>query len=340
MSFVVCGNGFGHLKRTLQVALEIMEQNSEHIIQVVGATYHQSMFTNWIGETGMNEDNLSFVNGLTETNLRVGLPDDYSFSDYTRSLRYIQEKIEVFEPDRIVSDNLTGVLSQNKEALLMGSFLWSDVLQDNSRIADINDFENNLLKEHLPEMVGVDDIAMLGVKLKTLFIGMPWFCEPDTSGKVAREGDGDCIRVLVTGGGTNALGDALHTLTSSLAENKQLKLFVDSKLFKLSERRFERFSFAEPDFRALDWIICRPGAGILTDAVRYRIPLCTVADDNLEIAHNAARVEQLGIGFSHRSVNMTQDILLGEDTDEYIRAFDKLQTGGAAMAARHILNLR
>lgn len=340
MSFVVCGNGYGHLKRTLQVADKIMEQNGEHTIQVIGATYHQTMFTNWIRETGMNEDNVSFVNGLTETNLRLGLQEDYSFSDYSRSLQYIQEKIEAFKPDRIVSDNLAGVLRYNNEALLMGSFLWSDVLQGNSRIADISDFENSLLQKHLPEMIGVDDIAMLDVKLKTLFIGMPWFCEPYPTGRVARDGDCDCQRVLVTGGGTNALGDALLALASTLGKSNRLRLFVDSKLFEAGGSSFERFSFSEHDFRELDWIICRPGAGILTDAVRFRVPLCTLEDDNLEISHNAACVERLGIGFSHRSVAVTQNILLSSDAHEYKKAFERLQTGGAVMAARHILNLR
>ena len=337
VSFVVCGNGYGHLKRTLQVGSKIMEQDKEHVIQVIGASYQQPLFTNWMVESGMNEGSWVFVNGQTETNLRLGLPDDYSFPDYCTSLKYIQENIEAFDPDRVVSDNLVGVLSHNKSALLMGSFLWSDVLPYEGRMSEVIDFEEDLLRKHAPEMIGVADIVMPGAREKTHFIGMPWFCEPEPIRKLSTEGNGDCKRVLVTGGGTNTLTDALHTLASTLSRENRLKIFVDSKLFTTSPGEFEEFSFTENDFRKLDWIICRPGAGILTEAVRYRVPLCTLADDNLEIVHNAACMERLGIGFSHRSVKETTDILLDRDTEKYCQAFEKLETGGAALAASHIL---
>src|SRR5690606_13010255 len=137
---------------------------------------------------------------------RLGLPAGYSFSDYSLSLQYIREKVEAFRPDRVVSDNLVGALRDRADALLMGSFLWSDVLVGSSVYQEIAHFEHKLLQEYEPIMIGVEDIAMPGVKQRTRFIGLPWFCDPYNGRSNNISGETYRKQVLVTGGGTNVLG--------------------------------------------------------------------------------------------------------------------------------------
>lgn len=337
VSFVVCGNGYGHLRRALQVAAKVMEDDGAHVIQVIGATTHESMFQTWTGEMGIR-GHVSFVNGRTENNVRVGLPADYSLSDYSMSLGLIGEKLALFEPDRVVSDNLVGVLRERKDTILMGSFFWGDVLTGKPVIEEIARFENELLRQHTPEMIGVEDIAMPGVRERTRFTGLPWFCEPYPAG-LKDDALKSGRQVLVTGGGTNVLGTILEPLATELAADSRLQVFVDKKLGEANPA-LRQFSFASRDFQQLDWIICRPGAGILTEAVRYRIPLCTLADDNIEINHNAKCVERLGIGFPYQDWESARRLMLDNCSADYSAAFNALKTGGSAMAARHVLNLR
>jgi UDP-N-acetylglucosamine:LPS N-acetylglucosamine transferase len=59
----------------------------------------------------------------------------------------------------------------------------------------------------------------------------------------------------------------------------------------------------------LTTIICRPGIGILTECVKYSIPVIAVYDNsNKEISHNAKKITALKIGSSiHINNNFVSD---------------------------------
>jgi hypothetical protein len=332
ISFVACGNGYGHMKRTLQVVEKILKYPGDHSVQIVGATFHQQIFDEWASRVDAAGGYVSFVNGLTETNLGVKLPPTYTVDDYHKSLKYIHTQVQTFKPEVVVSDNLVGVLKYYPDAILMGSFVWGDVLEGGV-MNEIATMEDELLRKTSPEMIGVKDLAMPGVLKKTRFVAMPWFCDPDDVSRTSRSSGKS---ILVTGGGTDVLGKWLAEIANDLASDPELQVYVDSRLDG-TVAGAERFSFQPEDFRNLDWIVCRPGAGILTDSVRFRVPVCAVADDNKEMVHNADCIARLGIGFRHVRTDQSRNAIKKGERAGYQATFEKLETGGAARAAEYIL---
>ena len=333
ISFVACGNGYGHMKRVLEVVEEILAGGSEkHLVQIVGATAHQAMFDAWIKATYARKESVCFVNGQTEMNVGVTLPKGYTVDDYQQSLKNIYTKVKPFGPDVVVSDNLVGILNYFSDAILMGSFMWGDVLETGV-LGEIAMLENALALRLLPEMIGVGDIVMPGVLEKARFTGLPWFCHPEPGAPASTSRQKN---ILVTGGGTGVLTQMLEGLAGRLSRDADMRVYVDSKLDQ-GILGVERFSFRQEDFRNLDWIVCRPGAGILTDAVRFRVPVCAVCDDNKEMMHNADCVERLQIGFTHVEVGDTARVLQERHRAMYRAAFESLETGGAARAAEYVL---
>ena len=74
---------------------------------------------------------------------------------------------------------------------------------------------------------------------------------------------------------------------------------LDQSLYAAVEHSdFKRFDFSDNSFQQLDWIICRPGMGILTDAVQYGIPVGALYETDAEMQHNAQRIEHLQLGLN------------------------------------------
>jgi len=103
------------------------------------------------------------------------------------------------------------------------------------------------------------------------------------------------------------------------------------------------FTYSSQDFLNLSAVLCLPAIGILTDCVQYNTPVIAVFDaHHPEMAHNAARIEPLGIGRSlsdsktEADLNNLIDGLL-HSTGSFQEAFNNLQYNGDEMAARWIL---
>ena len=124
IAFVVAGNGFGHLKRVCSVVKHIYDLAPQASVLVIGATAHRAMLNRWGVLEQFQSTNFEFVNAFTEQNLLAALPDSYIISSYHQSWTQIKTGIDSFSPDRIVSDNLAGVLNYYSRSVLMGSFLF------------------------------------------------------------------------------------------------------------------------------------------------------------------------------------------------------------------------
>lgn len=335
IAFIVAGNGFGHLKRVSEVALAIYKQQPDSIIEIFGASAHQLMLEKWHVFHRFSSYSFRFTNVQTEKNLIANVSADYTFEAYQNSLTSIHDQVASFNPDRVVSDNLVGVLNFFPQAILMGSFLFTDTIQVKTEaIQKIISFEMELLHRIKPVMVGVADMAMPGVVEHTQFKGLSWFCDRK-NGNLSVEKSGK--RVLVMGGGTLNATKQLMTIMDQLQQH-DVELFVDHALLTQTGKGI-LFDFAPDSFSKLDWIICRPGMGILTDAVTYGIPVFAVYEPDHEMKHNAMRVEQLGLGFD--SQNHPADFLfeaLFMDTTAIRHNLLSRPVHGATEAAGYILN--
>jgi hypothetical protein len=100
----ICSNGYGHFHRMLQVCTHL----PFHEIDIHCERYQYNRFK-------PTQDNLNFI-FYKESNIRwdrkrVGSIDTSGIDKY----------------DRVITDNLVEVLKYRPDALLSGSFLWSDI---------------------------------------------------------------------------------------------------------------------------------------------------------------------------------------------------------------------
>lgn len=335
VAFVVAGNGFGHLKRVLEVTGKLFDKEPSTSVHIFGATAHEEMLKKWSVNERFRKNDFVFVNAVTERNLLARVSPSYSVAEYEHSLLKIIQLVHSFNPDRIVSDNLVGILREFPDTLLMGSFLFPDTLfPRNESVRQIIRTEEELLTLRRPVMLGVAEMVMPYVMNHTQFQGLPWFCTRPNQSFATHSG----VNVLVTGGGTGNASAILKKACDKIGEMNEAMLWVDPKLKEVIGNN-NTFDFSAASFQSLDWIIGRPGIGILTDAVAYGIPYYAIYEEDKEMKHNAACVEALGIGFDFQNhSNQFMEEAVRMDTQKLRMNLLARPVDGATAAAKFILN--
>lgn len=354
ISFVVCGNGYGHFKRVLSVIQEFIQVSSGNVIINLFARgslkkhYHNNIEATFTGfknytlnlwDTELMEDEFLLMNSSV-----------YHYDSYERWGEALKNNIYLQQSDLIVSDNhVLPVMYYPDKTVLMGSFLWYDILNygdDQSHVKKIVDLEKSIVEKYKPEILCVEYMAMPELLRSATPVFMPWFCN-----EVARFTDNDAQidgNVLVTAGGTEANDNLFIELVKILETLPYVKkIWLDSKLFLKTEdfgfRKTNNFTFKKEDFLQLDAVFCRPGIGSLTDSVAYTIPVFAIGEvNNKEMMFNCDQVVKhgIGIGFKVSSAHEVGAQLTEYLNQEHLKVFrnniKQLKKGGASAAADYL----
>lgn len=333
--FFVCRNGFGHQKRVLSVTNELSLINPSIKIHI---HCHYSTFErtkNWtISEELLKNDSIVFEFQCMEE------APDYLNGITLISIKDWLEKVKTITKDYkglFIIDNDASLLQIFNNALLMGSFLWSDVIANSEKMDDFMQFEKNLIQKYQPKIMGVYAMAMPFVKNNQNFVGFPWFCN---SHLLKDKNFKERNKILVTGGGTNLNQNTLTNIATQLSNNGE-DVFVDQQLFHFSNHEFRPFGFNEIDFLNVKAVFCRPGMGILNDCIAYGIPIFAMEDENAELIHNGITIQKLNLGYlvSKNVKSETINELLKKDTlMNFHHAICNQKTEGATLVAKYINN--
>lgn len=347
ISFLVCSNGYGHLKRVLLVVKEILRLKPEQSITLFCKDEHREFVKREINF--QSNYKINYDNSLSKNEISWLSTSSVNLTQYQKWADELLANQNFQSSSLVISDNHVLPVRMHPNAILMGSFLWHDVTQITSLdIEDIKEDEVNFLLEHKPELICVGDMVMPRIVYQTNPLRMPWFCTKYKSEKnITRRNS-----FLVTGGGTELLNDTLLQIVESVSRsNPGVCFFLDSKLylsatFKARDN-IQLFGFEDDQFASLSGVICRPGVGILTDCVRYDLPVIALNDAyNSEIIYNSSRVKHLAIGESLASYNTSieslSSIVSGLINDKnqlskYINRLKAIRVGGATHAAKIIL---
>lgn len=343
ISFIICSNGFGHFKRVILVSNEILKKDSTVNIHIF-CSPKQIAFLEDEPNFNVQSNTVEFHNSFFKYEPKWLLNDFINITQWNQWLTKIKENKIIKMSDVVVSDNQVGPLVVGKKVILMGSFLWPflNLSNKNKKFIEVQKNEKKLLREMSPNCICVEDIAMPDL-LVTNQVKLPWFCEkhPSRNKNYVKKNK---FNVLLTGGGTEMLSGLLSSIYKELNLHNYFNLFVDNNLFNgLTKKGMSPipFLFDADSFNELDLIICRPGVGILTDVVKYNIPVIALPEkDNKEIMHNLMRVEELGLGVKYDGniesiLNFANNKKLINDC---ISKIEEIDTGGAAAAAAYILN--
>jgi len=311
---IVAPNGLGHTRRTLGVVGRLVERGADLRIDVVAASWQRQAARSWSSGMLLDRagDRIRWHLGITEPGVTwFSDPTPYADGRLTGWERRLEALPELGTARVVLSDNLAGVLGPRPDARLAGSFLWCDVLgaafPDDPAVAAFVAHERDLLERHRPPMLCVRDLVMPGVRSATRTVEVGWMCPGH------ERAPRSASAVAVLGGRTGAADDRLGAVAGAL-EARGLPVVGQPE--RAGAAGWERVAVA----------VCRPGVGTLTDCVQWGIPMVCVSEaGNIEMAHNAARIEALGFGVD-RSEGMAADrvvaavlTLLEPETREEVR---------------------
>lgn len=339
--YAICPNGYGHLKRAISISEALVQEDECTKITFFlchkTARYFQESTSKILR---LHSKTIFFPNewGLSLQNL---LLPDFEHNFFSWLIR-LEELIEEFEFDLVLSDNLCSPGALTDKIVLTGCFLWHDILERTSANAKVLEFEKQQLEMRKPVMIHVEQLGMPEVLAKTTAKAVPWITErfhlPRSLGGPAR--------ILVTAGKSGQDYSLFLAIAKLLVQKTQYEVFVNQDMKKdMPTDPSSIFDFSPASFANLSLIIGRPGIGILTDVVKYQIPILTHDNfDNKELRFNAGKVDQLRLGMQG---NLLQTTTLLEHVDALVHEgptrksiLDTIRTqelGGSQIAAQIIL---
>ena len=277
----ICSNGYGHFHRMLQVCTHL----PFHEIDIHCERYQYNRFK-------PTQDNLNFI-FYKESNIRwdrkrVGSIDTSGIDKY----------------DRVITDNLVEVLKYRPDALLSGSFLWSDIWREKYGNNDFSDEQDKIFHDVKPRVVCNGDVVFGQLKKYINKVDIGWGCKDNSTE------DFNLNRIVCI---TPSLNYTERYTEKFLEIRNEYQDDVD---FSFNINHTDNSMF-----------VIRPGLGMITTCVSHRIPIVALwdEDDSIEIQHLAHKVEELGIGIS---LNVKDDFILPSDVTKYRESFKKLNLNG------------
>ena len=277
----ICSNGYGHFHRMLQVCTHL----PFHEIDIYCERYQYNRFK-------PTQDNLNFI-FYKESNIRwdrkrVGSIDTSGIDKY----------------DRVITDNLVEVLKYRPDALLSGSFLWSDIWREKYGNNDFSDEQDKIFHDVKPRVVCNGDVVFGQLKKYINKVDIGWGCKDNSTE------DFNLNRIVC--------------ITPSLNYTEKYR----EKFLEIRNEYQDDVDFSfNINHTDNSMFIIRPGLGMITTCVSHRIPIVALwdEDDSIEIQHLAHKVEELGIGIS---LNVNDDFILSSDVTKYRESFKKLNLNG------------
>ncbi|MET2984684.1 glycosyltransferase family protein [Aureibaculum conchae] len=310
VSFFICSNGFGHFKRCARIASHLVSQNDKVKINFICPSKPLIILAKWNVVTFiLNHPRICIIEGARN----IELLKDGKFYIEKNYFKNINNEITNLS-NVIISDNLSSILEIKNNAILMGSFLWSEILKHqfpkDRNIEKFHDSELEVLKRYNPVMIGLNDMAMPYVKKYTDFIGTSWIVDK----KLMTPKRASVKNILIMGGGTGIIDDTLLKMINKLRKSTNYSIFVSNQLYRNLDAKNDNcilFDFDEHSFLTIDLMICRPGIGSLTDAITYGIPVFGIGEpSNFEMEFNLKKIEELNFGMDISNFNNGIDELI------------------------------
>ncbi|MCB0562257.1 MAG: hypothetical protein KDD09_25060 [Phaeodactylibacter sp.] len=298
--FIVCSNGYGHFRRTLKIAAHLKKAVKSLRLEIFCTPKQTAAHQHWpLYMSLMNSRRVKFSAIGNNVNWSND-PGKYTAENLGGWLAHIPSKT-IADADFVISDNLSSILHIRPNAVLMGSFLWPDILhtrwRNNETLRNYHREETALLHAVKPPMICLGPMVMPYIEKHTRPISTGWVIESLNDNIAPRT---EITNILIAGGGTGFADENLVTAARLILKNPKYHLHVSEKLaphLKAGRERVNTFDFDAGSFPKIDLMVCRPGIGSLTEAVKYHIPVLALNENNNpELDHNAHRIESLGIG--------------------------------------------
>jgi hypothetical protein len=301
---IVATAGLGHFRRTVRILGALLTKAPDLSLTLVCENWQLERLRTWPALQMLLDHGARVVSGVTypgiEWSSDPAIYTDGRLLAWEERLRNVPG---LGTADLVVSDNLVGVLDYRADAVLLGSFLWSDVLErahgEVREVARFVERDRGRLAHFRPPMLCVADVAMPAVVEQTQAVPLPWMCE--WTSDLRRPSSFEPKTIAILGGATGAANSTLVEAATSLAISGRWRLVADNPVRAALRRslgiEIAAFGHADTDYAQCALVVCRPGVGSVTDCVASAVPILLAYEpNNPELSHNAARLEELGYG--------------------------------------------
>ena len=297
---LISANGLGHYKRLVGILARLQELCGElPQLTVLCEQWQTSRMSGWSRSRQLWTRGAEAVHGIMHPGVHWAMsPDVYCDGRLCDWERRLADVTAVREADVVISDNCAGILAERPDAVLFGSFLWSDVLEsafgDRQPVRAFVEHERELLDKYRPPMLCVKELAMPGVIERTEAVTLPWMCETAGSGSST-----DRTAVALIGGATGAADDIINKALDALLLWDKCDILLPGKLIEhipsQARERVAEFDFDGGGYADCSVVVCRPGMGVITDCLANKVPMVALHEPgNLELEHNSRRLAELG----------------------------------------------
>jgi len=314
IAILVCPNGLGHYKRVASLVSCLIDYSEcgEFVIYCAQIQF-DALKDDQVFKKFYQSKKVKFVFNLLNLAPQWVLDEkeleNLNLNDWINS---IKNEETILKADLVLSDNLVGILKVRPDALLMGSFLWSEVLfkrfPNHLKVKEFFKKENELLLKTHPPMLAVKSLATEGVLTKTKAVLLPWMCDDLKILKNVQKKEKNKF-TIVTSFGKTQIGKKIEEEFLEKIFKINFNFDIDLKISNEAYKKFFPLSKSKTidlsimhyrleDFLNAELLIGRPGAGLIHDGVRYHLPfLCIYEPQNFEMKHNAQVIHDFQIGF-------------------------------------------
>lgn len=350
MLAVICPNGLGHFRRVIEVLHALSSMVPSLAMEVVCGEWQKERMADWKAVIDFERwGQVKWIHHLLHPGVQWSMtPSIYSDGRLKAWTGTLEKLAGIHDADLVLSDNLAGVLEIRSDAVLMGSFLWSDVLgeayPDNPDVAEFVSWERTLLARYLPWMLCVGVMAMPGVLDRTRPVPLSWM--RDIQGRPVVFLDRPIKarpRIAILIGATGAMDSLIAEVVDALL-NRGADVALSKGMYDRYRNRsgVSLFAFRKKDFLACDFALCRPGLGAIHDCIYYGLPMIQIQEsENFEMSHNGTRCESLGLALymGHRySPEVIADRALAffasKESGAIRKRMAEVQLGGVKQAAQ------
>ena len=342
--YVVCPNGYGHIKRSTIIAEKLIEIEDRLKFSWYISNFSKKYFIS-VSSNALIDKSIIYSFGDNESislsNMKL-IDFENQFIKWSKKLKKIVTE-NAF--DLVVSDNLATPLDYHSKCIMVGSFVWHDVIIKNSINENVLNHEMEVFRDNYPTIFAMENFAMPELLNYGNVIEIPSISDKYLSSLKKSDNKNN---ILITGGKSGELSDLLSNTAQFLSKDSSSIVYYDEILGRnLNINGGKIFDYADHSFLNITLIICRPGIGIITDSIKFCKPLIVdIHYENKEMEFNANRIEELGIGvrfdftrekdFMRNLSNLLDDSTKLNDMVNKIRALD---TGGASIIAKNIIEL-
>ncbi|PPR37571.1 MAG: hypothetical protein CFH26_00676 [Alphaproteobacteria bacterium MarineAlpha6_Bin4] len=323
IAYIVCSNGFGHLKRSIRISKFLIKKNIN-----IDFFYPKKKYFKYTKKKQKNFNIINFDTGINVNNLK---------KKKLNELKWVRRLPSMKKYDLIISDNLVDVLELNLKTILVGNFLWFKSLS--SLDSNWKNYQRSLLKKFKPRIICCKYFipSYFSKNLKKIKVGLFQEFKKKNSSKSL---------LIYTGTSVSLQKLFKNLLNKKIFDDLPFKkIYLDKNIYSRKySKKFILFNYSNKHFSDLSICFGRPSMGIIHDCLSYNVPIISFYEkDNKEMFENIKNLSKINMGLNPNNIKNAIKLIKEYSKKKNFSCFNKkcnnLEWNGDKLAADKIIEI-